>query len=119
MLRMSRINLELSVHEQINGTHDFNATPLAPPGTRCIANEKASQRSTWAPHGQPGWYVGAAPEHCRCYQIYIPKPQGTRVCDTVEFFPSHCKMPNVSANDAAIYAANDLLKALTNPQPPN
>ena len=28
-------------------------------------------------------------------------------------------MPNVSANDAAIYAANDLLKALTHPQPPN
>ena len=28
-------------------------------------------------------------------------------------------MPNVSANDAAIYAANDLIQALTKPQPPN
>ena len=65
MLRTSRINPKLSAHEQINGTHDFNATPLAPPGTRCIAHEKASQRGTLAPHGQPGWYVGAAPEHYR------------------------------------------------------
>ena len=108
------------VHARTNQQHtQFNATPLAPPGTRCIAHEKASQRGTWAPHGQLGWYIGAAPEHYRCYQIYIPKTQGTRVCDTVEFFPTHYKMPNVSANDAAIYAANDLIKALTNPQPPN
>ena len=119
MLRTSRINPNLSAHEQIHGTHDFNATPLAPLGTRCIAHEKSSQRGTWAPHGQPGWYVGAAPEHYRCYQIYIPKTQGTRICDTVEFFPTHCTMPHVTANDAAIYAANDLITALTKPQPPH
>ena len=28
-------------------------------------------------------------------------------------------MPKVSAHDAAIYAANDLITALTKPQPPN
>ena len=28
-------------------------------------------------------------------------------------------MPNVSAHDAAIYAANDLIMALTKPQPTN
>ena len=119
MLHTSQINPNLSAHEQINGTHDFNATPLAPPGTRCIAHEKSSQHGTWAPHGQPGWYVGATPEHYRCYQIYIPKTQGTQIYDTVEFFPTHCKMPKVSAHDAAIYAANDLIMALTKPQPPN
>ena len=119
MLHTSRINPNLSAHEQIHGIHDFNATPLAPPGTRCIAHEKSSQRGTWAPHGRQGWYVGATPEHYRCYQIYIPKTQGTRICDTVEFFPTHCKMPQVSAHDAAIYAANDLITALRKPQPAN
>ena len=99
--------------------HDFNATPLAPPGTKCIAHEKSSQCGMWVPHGQHGWYVGPAPKHYRCYQIYIPKTHGTRMCDTVEFFPTHCKLPNVSAHDAAIYAANDLIMALTKPQPPN
>ena len=29
------------------------------------------------------------------------------------------QLPNVSAHDAAIYAANDLITALTKPQPPN
>ena len=119
MLHTSRINPNLSAHKQLHGMHDFNATPLAPPGTKCIAHEKSSQRGTWAPHGQHGWYVGAAPKHYRCYQIYIPKTQGTQICDTVEFFPTHCKMPKVSAHDAAIYAANDLITALTKPQPTN
>ena len=119
MLRMSRINPILLAHEQLHGIHDFNATPLASPGTKCIAHEKSSQRGTWAPHGQHGWYVRAAPKHYRCYQIYIPKTQGTQIYDTVEFFPTHCKMPNVSAHDAAIYTANDLITGLTKPQPTN
>ena len=116
MLRTSRLDPNLSAHEQLHGIHDFNATPLAPPGTKCIAHEKSSQRGTWAPHGQQGWYVGAAPEHYRCYKIYIPKTQSTRICDTVEFFPTHCQMPHVSAHDAVLYAANDLITALTKPQ---
>ena len=116
MLHTSRINPHLPAHEQLHGIHDFNATPLAPPGTKCIAHEKSSQRGTWAPHGQHGWYVGAAPEYYRCYQIYIPKTQGTRICDTVEFFPTHFQMPRVSSHDAVLYATNDLITALTQPQ---
>ena len=119
MLCTSRINPNLSAHEQLHGIHDFNATPLAPPGTKCIAHEKSSQRGTWAPHGQLGWYIGAVPEHYRCCQIYIQKTQDTCICDTVEFFPTHCKMPNVTSHDAVIYAANDLITALTTPQPTN
>ena len=115
----SRINPNLLAHAQLHGIHDFNATPLAPLGTKCIAHDKSSQHGTWAPHGQHGWYMGAAPKHYRCYQIYIPKTQGTQICDTMEFFPTHCKMPNVSSYDAAIYAANDLITALTKPQPIN
>ena len=42
MLRTSWINPNLSAHEQLHGIHDFNATHLAPPGTKCIAHEKSS-----------------------------------------------------------------------------
>ena len=73
MLLTSRISPNLSAHEQLHGIHDFNATPLAPLGTKCIAHEKSSQCGTWDPHGMHGWYVGPAPKHYRCYQIYIPK----------------------------------------------
>ena len=57
MLRTSRINPNLSAYKQLHGIHDFNATPLAPTGTKCIAHEKSSQRGTWAPHGHYGWYI--------------------------------------------------------------
>ena len=119
MLHTSRINPNLLAHEQLHGIHDFKATPLAPPGTKCIAHEKSSQLGTWAPHGQHGWYVGLHPNIIDVTRINIPKTQGTQICDTVEFFSTHCKMPNVSAHDAAIYAANDLIMALTKPQPTN
>ena len=52
MLRTSRINPNLSAHKQLHGIHDFNATPLAPLGTKYIAHEKSSQRGTWVPHGR-------------------------------------------------------------------
>ena len=54
MLRTSRINPNLSAHEQLHGIHDFNTTPLGPPGTKCIVHEKSSQHGTWAPLGQHG-----------------------------------------------------------------
>ena len=63
MLCTTRSNPNLSVYAQLHVIHDFNATSLAPPGTKCIAHAKSSQCGTWAPHGQHGWYIGAAPGH--------------------------------------------------------
>jgi hypothetical protein len=39
MSRTSRINPKLSASTHIDGQYDFNRAPLAPPGTRIIANE--------------------------------------------------------------------------------
>jgi hypothetical protein len=59
---------------------------MAPPGTRIIAHETPNHRVTWAPHGQDGWYIGPALEHCRCYTVYISKTRSERVIETVVFF---------------------------------
>jgi hypothetical protein len=67
LLRSSRLNPRLSAEEHLNGTFDFNRTPLAPLGTKVIIHEKPSERRSWAPHGLDGWYVGHAPEHYCCY----------------------------------------------------
>jgi hypothetical protein len=37
------------------------------------------RRKTWAPHGQDGWYIGPALEHCRCYTVYITKTRSSRI----------------------------------------
>jgi hypothetical protein len=69
MLKTSRINPKLSAAIHIYGQYDFNRAPMAPPGTRIIANDTPNRRRTWAPHGQDGWYIGHALEHYRCYTV--------------------------------------------------
>jgi hypothetical protein len=55
LLRKSRINQRMSAYAQLNGHFDFNRTPLPPPGTRIIVDEKPDQRASWDPHGFDGY----------------------------------------------------------------
>ncbi len=82
-----------------------------------IIHEKPAERRSWAPHGLDGWYVGHAPEHYRCYKIFVTATAATRVSDTVEFFPRVCQMPRTSSADAAKHAARALIHTLLHPTP--
>jgi hypothetical protein len=108
LFRKSRINPLVSAYAQLNGNFDFNRTPLPPPGNRIIAHEKPDQRASWDPHGVDGYYLGPALDHYRCYQVHIAKTKGTRIVDTVEFFPSKLAMPETSSNDLASISALEL-----------
>jgi hypothetical protein len=81
------------------GNFDYNRTPIAPPGVRVIVHEKPDKRSTWAPHGVDGWYVGPALESYRCYTIWIEETRAIRVCDTLSWLPTrsqyHCRPPMI------------------------
>jgi hypothetical protein len=50
LLRQSCLNPKLSAHAKLNGPFNYNATPIAPPGTRVIIHEKPDQRGLWLPH---------------------------------------------------------------------
>lgn len=69
LLCRSRCNPNLSTHAQLFGQFDFNATPLAPPGTKIIVHKKPSQRRTWDPHGVDCWFFGRALK-----QYYVTEP---------------------------------------------
>ena len=79
--------------------------------------EDPDTRESWAPHGKLAWYVGPAPDHYRCYRLYIPETGGTRISGTVKFFPHYSTVPKLSSADAATHAANDLIQALERPYP--
>jgi hypothetical protein len=89
LMRPSRINPRLSAEAQLNGAFDYNKTPLAPPGTKVLIHETPNGRCTWAVHGVDGWYVGGAPEHYGCYQVYATKTRAARITRTVAFFPHY------------------------------
>ena len=87
LLRPSRLNQRLSAYAKLNGSFNFNATPLAPPGTKVLVYETPSTRRSWSPHGIVGWYVGPAMDHYRCFRCFIPKTGNERIAETVQFFP--------------------------------
>ena len=45
LLRTSRINPNLSAWAYVNGVHNFNKFPLAPPGTKIIMHSKPDHRT--------------------------------------------------------------------------
>jgi hypothetical protein len=103
LLRASRLNPSLSAHAAIHGNFnfDFNATPLAPPGTKIVLHEKSTNQPTFGTHATDGWYIGPSLHHYRCYHCYLPSTALTRHGDRVEFFlnkyhfrKQHCQHPN-------------------------
>ncbi|GAX15903.1 hypothetical protein FisN_2Lu385 [Fistulifera solaris] len=112
LLRSSHINPKLSAHAQIFGAFDLNRTPLAPPGTRVIIHDKPQNRASWAPHGSPGWYVGHAPEHYRCYTCRTTANFAERISDTVVFFPHRTPLPEMSPHEKLTQATVALTQAL-------
>ena len=58
LLRISRLNPKLSAHALLNGPYDFNATPMAPPGSKILVQEKPALRGTWDAHFVNAWYLG-------------------------------------------------------------
>ena len=101
MLRNSRINPKLSANAQLEGTFDYNCTPLAPPGTAVIVHNKPDKRRSWAPHGQRGIYIGPSMEHYRCFKCYMTSTKAVQVTDTVVFLEGETKLPRISNEQAA------------------
>ena len=96
LLRQSKANPEVSAYEYVHGPFDYNRYPLAPIGCAVQIHNQASKRGTWAPHTQPGWYLGPSFEHYRCHRVLPKTTQVTRVCETVVFKHKRYTMPQIS-----------------------
>ncbi len=51
-------NPALSAFESMEGSFSFDATPMAPPGTKVLVHLKPAQRKSWSFHASNGWYIG-------------------------------------------------------------
>ena len=113
--RNARINPKLSSYAFLFGNFDFNATPLAPPGTKIQVQIKSGQRGSWSYHSEDGWYIGPALKHYRCIKCYIPSTRRERIADTVTFFPTIIPFPAVTLADFLRQATSDILTILQHP----
>ena len=91
------------------GQHDFRA----PAGTRILIHDKPSNRASWAPHGVPGFCLGPASKHYRCYTVWATPTNAVQITDTVAWFPEHVHMPTVNRHDSVIAAIKNLSNTLT------
>ena len=118
LLRSSRRQPSLSAHACLFGNFNFDRTPLAVPGTKVLIHDTHALRSTFAPHGTEGYYVGPSPEHYRCYKVFLPSTQSTRDVLTLDWFPHTIPFPRVTQEDYLKQVAEDLLTVLL-PTSPN
>ena len=117
LLRNSRVNSKLSSYAYLFGNFDFNATPLAPPGTRIILHLKPEKRPSWGFHGEDGWYIGPSLKHYRCVKCFIPQTGREKDADTVEFFPHSIPFPIETTDSCLRQAATDIVELLRKRKP--
>ena len=54
----------LSTYAYVHGNYNYNATPMAPPGTKVIIHNKATKWKSWALHSTDAWYsIGPSLQH--------------------------------------------------------
>ena len=76
MLCTSRVHLKLSAYSVLEGIHDFNRHPWAPPGTRTTIFNPPETRKYFVPRAIDAWYIGPASQHYRCYNFFLPSTGG-------------------------------------------
>ena len=53
-------------------------------------------------------------DHYQCYRVWIPSTHAKHTADTVQFFPTVLRTPNLSHRDTTLQAAHELTHALQN-----
>ena len=119
LMRASALQPHLSAYEQLYGPYNFNAHPIIPLGMQVLIHERSkSQRSTtWSPHGLPGFYLGPAMLHFRCYRIWVTQTGAERISDTISWHPQHLHLPGSSAPALLQAAIEDLTNAVLRTAP--
>jgi len=92
--------------------YDFSAHPIAPFGTLVVVHDKPGARGTWDPHGDKGYYLGAALQHHKCWRTWIISTNSERISDTLAWFPAPFKLPGSSPYEMVTAALQDLTAAL-------
>ena len=116
MLRPSRLNPKISTYMQLHGIFDFNKTPIVPAGCKIIIYDRTNERPVWANHGSGGFNVGPVIHHFRNYVCYMSETKALQTSNTVDFFPTTCDDPTMTATETLSMIMTDLLAVLQTPQ---
>jgi hypothetical protein len=118
LLRPATHDNRISAYHHIHHhSYDFNAHPIAPVGTQVLVHDAANNRSSWAPHGTPGFYTGPALNHYRSYRVYMPTTTTERISDTLAWLPVPFHMPGSTIPEIILDALTTTQNLLQSQQP--
>jgi hypothetical protein len=113
LLRTSRIDPTKSAYHQFYGhKYDWNAHPLAPPGTKAIVYESPDSRTSWGNRGLDAWYCGPSMDHYRNSRFYVPSTKAYRTSGSFDLFPQHCILPTFTPEQHATEVYSELFEAV-------
>ena len=101
MLRTSRVHPKLSAYHVLDGPHDSNRVPFAPPGTHVKILNPPETRTSWSLRAMDAWYLSPAYDHYRAWIFHIPSTGGSRVLGQAVFYPAHCNTRQKTPRDYA------------------
>ena len=113
MLLPAKIKAQMSAEEILNGSFDYNATPLAPPGTKVPVHENLDKRKSWNPHVADGWYLVPEMEYYRRHKSTPPKQELIVYQDHLNS-PHATKLPRQTEDQAILESANELIAEIQN-----
>ena len=93
LLQKSRRNNKVSAYVELKGAFDWNATPLAPLGTKGVAFIDPEARATWAPHCNEVYVTGMCPNHYRLLEFLTPRRGATEKQELTNCSPRTRRCP--------------------------
>jgi hypothetical protein len=94
----------LSAFEAMEGSYLFDATPMAPPGTKVPVHLKPTYCKSWSFHASNGWYIGPSLKHSRCIRAIMEGTGGKRLTNTFCFKHQAMAIPIITPTNQIIAA---------------
>ena len=91
---------------------NWDAHPMAVPGEEVEVRVPPELRqSTWAARSEPGWYVGPAEEHHRCYKVLDKATRKVRVVNSISFY-ARTETPTLTPLESVRMAAQYMTQSI-------
>jgi hypothetical protein len=103
----------LSAFEAMEGSYLFDATPMAPPGTKVLVHLKPTHCKSWSFHASNGWYIGPSLKHYCCICAIMEGTGGKCLTDTSCFKHHAMALPIITPTNRIIAATRHLTGAIS------
>ena len=112
-IRKSHIDpMESSYHQLHGSRYNWNRFPMAPHGTRAVLYLNPENRSSWVTRGIDAWYCGPAQDHYCCNIFYVPETRFYRTSGSLDLFPQHSSLPDMSPEEHYNTVHNELIHSI-------